>query len=165
MNRMIQVLQLMGTLAVLVLSLGAQVRQDQVERGGEWLSWTPAERNTFVYGFIDGYMGGTLDACYIADDLFEVGKPHRLGDERHPTEVPSGRCLDHVDRDYSRINFTKSRTDASPYVDVITEFYTKHPEYGGVDFVHLLRLLNDKNHKTADQLYGMAIKGKLRPVR
>jgi len=51
------------------------------------------------------------------------------------------------------------------YVEVITEFYKKHPEYRGIPFVDLMRLLNDRDRRTADQLYQMAQKGELRPVR
>jgi hypothetical protein len=150
MTRAIWTVLLIGTFAVLFLNLEAQVRVDQLERGGEWLSWTPAERNTFVVGFIDGYMKGTIDACHAADELFEVGQPHRLGDEHHPTEVPSGRCLAHVDRNYSKIRFANSATDASAYTAVITDFYTKHPEYSGIPFIKLMLLLSDKNHKTTE---------------
>ena len=64
-------------------------------RGGEWLSWTPMQRTAYVQGFADGYMIGFWEACELADQLFEVGQPHRLGDKDHPTEVPSGRCLAH----------------------------------------------------------------------
>ena len=48
---------------------------------------------------------------------------------------------------------------------MITEFYTKHPEYQAIAFVNLLKSLSDRNYKTADQLYQMALKGELRPLR
>lgn len=96
-------------------------------RGGEWLSWTPVQRTAYVQGFADGYMLGFYRACDLADQLFEVGQQHRLGDKDHPTELPSGRCLAH------RGEFSKAKLeengqfDVNAYTDVITTFYEKHP--------------------------------------
>jgi len=147
-----------------IICMAAQVRPEQIERGGEWLSWSAHERNRYVDGFISGYLKARLSACNAADNLFEVGQPHRLGDDQHPTEVPSGRCLAAVDT-YSRYKYLNSSIDFTVYTNVITEFYTKHPEYQGIPFPHLIEVLSDKKCSTADQLYQMALKGELRPVR
>jgi hypothetical protein len=154
-----------GAVVLLLISCRAEkVRPGQLERGGEWLSWTRSERNRYVYGFLDGYMLARMRACNAADDLFEVGQPHRLGDEQHPTEVPSGRCLASVDT-YSRFKYTNSAVDISVYANPITEFYTKHPEYQGIPFPFLMEFLSDKQCSTADELFQMALKGKLRVIR
>jgi hypothetical protein len=154
-----------GAVALLLVSCrAAKVRSEQLERGGEWQSWTPSERNRYVYGFIDGYLLARMRACNAADDLFEVGQPHRLGDEEHPTEVPSGRCLASVDT-YSRFRYINSTVDISVYANPITEFYTKHPEYQGIPFPFLMEFLSDKKCSTADELYQMALKGKLQVIR
>ncbi len=58
-----------------------------------------------------------------------------------------------------------SGPDFSAYADVITDFYTKHPEYKGIPFVDLMKSLGDHNYKTADQLYQMALNGELHPIR
>jgi hypothetical protein len=87
----------------------------------------------------------------------------RVGDEQHPSEVPSARCLARMEK-YSKARYT-SGPDFSTYTDVITEFYTKHPEYQGIPFMNLMKWLSDRNHKTADDLYQMALKGEMRPVR
>jgi hypothetical protein len=151
---------------VVVISLAAQVRPYQLDRGGEWLSWSPGERATFVNGFITGYRQGSHGACEIAQELF--GKPgtmYRLGDEHHPSEMPSARCLARME-EYSKATYTEtSGPDVSTYTDSITEFYTKHPEYQSISFVNLMTSLSDRNCKTADQLYQMALKGELRPLR
>jgi hypothetical protein len=42
-----------------------------------------------------GYLMGFLRACDLADQLFETDKPHRLGDEHHPTDLSSGRYIAH----------------------------------------------------------------------
>lgn len=155
-----------GALVILeIVCVAAQVRPEQVDRGGEWLSWSAAERATYVNGFITGYLQGSNRACDVAQELFGTDKAYRLGDEHHPSEMPSARCLARVEQ-YSKARYREaSGPDFSAYADVITEFYTKHPEYQGIPFVNLMKWLSDRNYKTADQLYQMALKGELRPIR
>lgn len=155
-----------GALAILVIvCVAAQIRPEQVDRGGEWLSWSPAGRAAYVNGFITGYLQGSNRACDVAQELCADRKTYRLGDERHPSEMPSARCLARMEK-YSKAKYTEALgPDFSAYVDVITEFYTKHPEYQGIPFMNLMKSLSDRNYKTTDQLYQMALKGELRPVR
>ena len=151
---------------VVVICVATQVRPNQLDKGGEWLAWSQGERATFVNGFMAGYRQGAHGACDAAQELFgEPGKMYRLGDEHHPSEMPSARCLARME-EYSKAKYTEaSGLDVTAYTDVITEFYTKHPEYQGVAFVSLMKLLSDRNYKTADQLYEMALKGEIRPLR
>ena len=152
-------------IVVIVMCVAAQVRPNHLDRGGEWLSWSPQQRSTYVDGFIGGYLHGSHRACEVADELFEVGKPHRLGDEHHPSEIPSARCLARME-EYSKAKYRESSgPDFSAYADVITEFYTKHPEYEGIAFFDLMKCLGDHNYKTSDQLYQMALSGELHPIR
>ncbi len=155
-----------GALVVLAIFATAHPQPGQIDRGGEWLSWNPGERATFVNGFVAGYRQGTHSACEVAQELFgKPGKGYRLGDEHHPSEMPSARCLARME-EYSKAKYTEaSGLDVTAYTDVITEFYTKHPEYQGIAFVNLMKVLSDRNYKTADQLYQMALKGELHPVR
>ena len=137
--------------------LVAQVRP---ERGEEWLAWTQAQRSTYAYGLFSGYLMGFHRACNLADQLFETDKPHRLGDEHHPTEVPSGRCLAHIG-EFSEPKFDKEgHPDISAYTDVITAFYEKHTVCRDFPFPFLLQAIGTK-YATADQLYELAVKGKL----
>jgi hypothetical protein len=151
----------------LIICVIAQVSPSAIERGGEWLSWNPGERATYADGFITGYLHGSQEACEVAEQLFgEPGKMYSLGDEHHPSEMPSARCLARIGK-YSKIKFTDSGgLDYGAYTDVITEFYTKHPEYRGIPFANIMDSLSDNKYKTADQLYQMALKGEwpLRPV-
>jgi len=148
-----------------VLCVASQVRPKQLDRRGEWLSWNPGQRATYVDGFITGYFQGSHSACEAADNLFEVDKPHSLGDEQHPSDVPSARCLARME-EYSKATYSESSgPDFSAYTDVITEFYTKHPDSENIPFVNLMKVLSDHNYKTEDQLYQMVLKGKLRPLR
>lgn len=129
-------------------------------RGGEWLSWTPVQRTAYVQGFTDGYMLGFYRACDLADQLFEVGQPHRLGDKDHPTEVPSGRCLAHRG-EFSKAKLEENgRYDVDAYTDVITTFYEKHPMCRDFPFPFLLQNLSSQ-YDTADHLYEMAMNGGL----
>jgi hypothetical protein len=154
-----------GTVALLMISCRSErVHTEQIERGGEWLSWTPIERNRYVYGYLDGYLAARNRACDAADRLFEVGMPHRLGDDQHPTEIPSGRCLAAVDG-FSRYTYKDSTLNVSNYANPITEFYSKHQEYWGVPFPFLMEFLSDKKCSTAEELYQMALAGKLHVIR
>jgi hypothetical protein len=158
---------LVGIAAVVFLIISCRttrVRQEQLARGGEWLSWSQSERDRYVYGFIDGWLHARITTCNMADDLFEVGQQHRLGDEQHPTDIPSGRCLASVDT-YSRSKYTGSVENFSAYSNAITEFYTKHTEYQGIPFPFLMKFLSDKKCSTSQQLYQMALEGKLRVIR
>jgi hypothetical protein len=145
----------------MVVHVVAQVRPDELDRGREWLSWNQAQRNTYVNGFISGYLTGSLYACASADELFEVGQSHRLGDDHHPSDVPSARCLARRNN-YSKCTYKGSSTDCSAYTKVITSFYKEHPENGKIPFPHLLIELGDEKCSTVDQLYELVKNGKIR---
>jgi hypothetical protein len=159
---------LSGAVALVVLLIvanGAQVRPDQVDRGDEWLSWSQKERAAYVDGFVSGYLQGSNSACDVADDLFGTGKTYTLGDGHHPSDMPSARCLARMEK-YSKATFREGQgLDLRAYTDVVTDFYTNHPEYRGIPFFNLMKLLSDGNNKTADQIYQMALRGELRPLR
>jgi hypothetical protein len=132
--------------------------------GEEWLSWNGSERDIYVRGYIDGNGWGTSSVCRTADDLFETNQGRHPGDETHPSDFPSARCL------AKRPTYSKAGHDPgdltglSAYTGVITEFYTKHPEYRRVPFDYLMMQLNDKDFKTADQLFEMAKRGAMNAV-
>jgi hypothetical protein len=156
MSRMMSCTLLGGALLLSFVSVAAQIgQQEQLGRGGEWLSWSPSARSAYINGFIDGYLRGSHTACDATDKLFEVDKPHRLGDS------PSGRCEAKLEV-YSKYRYKDSEPDFSAYTQVITDFYTKHPQYQGIPFFYLLSFLSDNKYKTADQLYEMAEKGEMR---
>jgi hypothetical protein len=154
-----------GALAIiLTICIAAQLHPRQPGSGGQWLSWSASERDTYVDGFISGYLEARLVACDASDHLFEVGQPHRLGDEQHPTEMPSGRCLASVDT-YTKYKYTNSAIDFSAYTNAITEFYTKYPEYQAIPVPNLMEFLSDKKYRTADQLYEAAKRREVHPIR
>lgn len=130
----------------------------QLERGGQWRSWSELQRAAYVQGFTSGYMEARLAACAMADDLIE-SDPHPRsypGDANHPPNEPSVVCLENMET-YSRFSYQGDNPpDMSAYTDVITEFYGRHPEYDDVPFPLIMLSLGDRSHKTADQLYKMA---------
>ena len=65
----------------------------------------------------------------------------------------AARCQAHLP-EYSK--------DPGEYANVLTDFYTRYPEYNNVPFFYLMWFLGDDQHKTADQLFQMALKGELR---
>ncbi len=156
MSRMMKTLRVIGTCVALLLLNGTAAGNPLgPDEGKEWLAWTSAERNVYIEGFVEGYWRGTDSACRLADELFEVGKPHRLG------QGPRGRCEARLE-EYTKIKTTDSGPDFSAYTTVLTEFYTKHPEYQNIPKVYLLSFLTNRNYKTAGQLSQMAVKGEMR---
>jgi hypothetical protein len=143
----------------------AQLKPSEIGRGDEWLSWHPERRQGYVFGYIDGYLGGTLSSCNLADELFETGKPHTLGDGHHPSDQPSARCLAHrgeFSKFFSDRNVVKDgHLDVSIYTDVITEFYEKHGNCREYPFSFLMENLSLK-YSTADELYEAASRGELK---
>lgn len=125
--------------------------------GLQWLSWTPAERENFVYGYIQGYGHGMNEACLAADDLFEKDKPRVIGHDDAPSTFPSARCRVSVAQ-YSNVEVNlSSGPDFSPYTTAITEFYKKYPQYRDTPFTRLMEMLTGAKTVTADELYSKLI--------
>ena len=118
-----QIVGIAALVTFIVIRVAAQVAPIRMGTGGQWLTWTPDQRNTYVAGMVDGYTIGTLRACEATEDLFEVGQPHRLGDDKHPSEMPSARCMAATEK-YSRcvLKCLYDTVDCSAYTGVITEF-------------------------------------------
>jgi hypothetical protein len=148
MARTMRLFIVSDVLVVLLLVAGrALASSPQPGTGEEWLLWTTEQRNTFIEGYVTGYMRGTRKACNVARDLYVADKSQR------PGEDPSGPCL-------ARLESYSKRSDA--YITVLTDFYTSHPEYRGIPSAYLLEFLGDSRFKTADQLHQMALKGEIR---
>jgi len=148
----------------LLLSTLSTAQSQHLERvelfehpGLQWLSWTSGERENFVYGYIHGYAHGMGEACLAADKLFEKDKPHVIGHDNVPSSFPSARCLRSVAQyPLIKINPTTG-PDFSPYTTVITEFYTKHPEYRDTPFTLLMEYLANPKNLTSDDLYSQLV--------
>ena len=149
--------------ALPLATIAAQVHPEQIGQGGQWLTWNTNERISYVHGFLDGYLGGTYQLCEAARDLFKVRDPNRVSKDAVPGAESTVLCLDNRN-DYSK-GRSSSGFDLTPYTSVITDFYTKHPEYQAVPFGQLMLSLADRKCDTADQLYQKALQGELRRAR
>jgi hypothetical protein len=105
--------------ATILTSIGARDqsrRPSQGQQAGEqWLSRTQQARTDFVDAYLAGYLGGKSDACTAAAEILDGGKP--VSDLR---EDVSQRCFQQA-KSYSR--------EVGDYVSVLTEFYTKYPQF------------------------------------
>jgi hypothetical protein len=150
-------------IALSIVDIAAQVHTDQISRGGQWLSWSAKEKITYVSGFLDGYLIGTYHLCDSADRLFQVRDPHVVPAKTVPGAEASAVCFA-TRNDYSK-EYVTGGMDFSPYIDIVTEFYTKHPDYDAVPFPELMLSLGDGQCNSADQLYQKALKGELHRAR
>ncbi len=109
----------------------------QTMSGDGWLSWTPAERSRYVYGYIEGYSVGSFDTCESSTDLFATKLPYLAGDE-NSTNVPLSRCIERRQK-YSKPHITvDAGVSVSPYPETIPELYEKYPDSQSAPYVLLL---------------------------
>jgi hypothetical protein len=122
--------------------------------GEEWLSWTVAERNQYVYGYLVGYEFSFSEACRAAEDhdlLREHMSPSR--GEENSINVAATRCLSYR-KNYSKERYTIDKgANVSPYSEIITEMYEKHPDSRSAMYELLMELLSDGQATTAEELY------------
>lgn len=130
---------------------GAGLSLGQRYSGDGWLSWSPVERITYVDTYIDAYNHAYNEACRNADDLFVEKLPYEKGDENH-TDIPVSRCLDRKAK-YSRIQRGDDGEGTSPYPEIITEMYEKHPDARSAPYFLLMTLLSDGQAQTSEDLY------------
>jgi hypothetical protein len=99
------------------------------------------------------------------DSLFETNVAHQYRYIDKPSTFPSDRCRANADY-YSKMTLAANHHgyDYSVYINVITEFYLKHPEYRNIQLVILMHHLTDQQFKGADDLYTMAKHGDIGPI-
>jgi len=146
-------------LAIGLVMTASQIRPNKMGSGEYWLALSPSERTTYVAGFIDGYLSGTHQLCEKADGLFRVRDPHRVDPNVAPGFEASVLCMANRN-DYSR-EYSNAGFDFSRYVDVISDFYTKHSDYRAVPISELMLSLADGKCENADQLYQRALRGEM----
>jgi hypothetical protein len=131
-----------------IVSVENQARRPVTPDGKQWLAWQNSNREDYVVAYISGYFYGVKDACFVFDDLEPTISL------RH-----AGHCRATAPR-YSFKSDSAGYPDLSKYTNVLTKFYTEHPEYQSIPYVLLMPYLTDQQHKTADDLYNMAKAGK-----
>ena len=93
-------------------------------------------------------MDGKTDACAAVDDLFAEQKPIH-----DPKDSVDQRCVRRT-KSYSK--------DVDDYIGVLTDFYTKYPQFRNIPDLYLIQILTDDRYTTADGIYQMAVKGEIR---
>jgi hypothetical protein len=146
---------------VIALSYPNPATQVQTDPGAQWLSWSTSEKNAYVAGFIDGYRTGTTEICKAADQFLKAGSISSGGGQPETNSSASAACFA-SGGDYSKQYSGKAGVDFSVYANMITEFYTKHPDYRAISFRKLLLSLRDGASNSEDQLYQKALHGDLR---
>jgi hypothetical protein len=151
MTRKLAAFLTVGTLALVLIVLTHAAPQSTPRRPSsddKWLSWSAETRATFVAAYLDGYQSGTFNGCNAAGELFEVGKTFSNLDD-----LPVRRC------NRKAKHFSKETND---YISVLTDFYTRHPQFRNIPHFYLLENLIDGQYKTGDEIYQAALKGQIR---
>jgi len=132
--------------------------------GNQWLALSLSQQSDAIYEYIQGYLDGLNQACGKLDSLFETNIAHQYRYYDKPSTFPSDRCRTNANN-YSKMTNATNHLgyDYSVYINVITEFYRKHPEYRKIQLVILMHYLTDQEFKSADELYTMAKHGDIHP--
>lgn len=149
----------------LVCAVGCNSRQSSHDAaspvyfgGADWMAWNNSQRDAVVVGYIDGLREGIGEACEFAEGPNDM----RNGALSDPSHDAVAKCRANTTK-YSRCNEGTSKGPICGfYAQVITTFYTKHPEYQNMPIEYLMYYLSDKEHKNADDLCAMAKSGALR---
>lgn len=135
-------------LASVLLILSCHRDPPRIGSGDEWLSWSRAQKETYVIAYIDGHAVGQQRICQNLDQQGWLLKPttNFNSNVSEPCQA--------LKTDYSHIDpkFFGHNEAVDPYVAVIDDFY-KHPECRVMPFVVLLENLNDEQFKSGDELY------------
>jgi hypothetical protein len=166
MNRLLKLMLIVGLTTVFFVgckSLSAHTEKADFQHPGAlWLSWSLQERNNFANVYIQGYETGMYQACKAVNDLSLQDDLNSKGPDYKPHQFHYERCRAGVG-EYTKYKMSPStEPDFSPYTDIITAFYTQHPEYRNIPFVYLMQFLTDKENKTTEELFSMAKAGKMR---
>jgi hypothetical protein len=132
------------------------------EPGEKWLTWSGNQRDVFMAAYIDGYRAGINNACLATDQSLElkVAAASKIGAGN--INLPSSVCRAGAD------SFSLCMADAhddnlcGAYTQVITDFYTRHPEYRVIPVEYLMQFLVDRQQKDDSELYKMALSGSIR---
>jgi len=92
--------------------------QDSPQNPAElWLSWSHEARETYVWGYMDGFNRGGHKACYFHAEKITPYLPQKAVPVEDLPEVACNRALP---------QFTES-AHFDVYVAAITEYYKKYP--------------------------------------
>jgi hypothetical protein len=152
--------------SVLVLFLGCRAgskpSQDIsiLHPGEQWLSWSAAEKGTFVIAFLQGYGDGISSGCNSAEETLSKVELKDTKDNRYYI-FDAADCRSQVPI-YTKLKLrTSAEPDTSAYANVITGFYENYPQYRNIPYIYLMQLLKGENPPGVNELYSMAQTGKM----
>jgi hypothetical protein len=129
--------------AVAVVGTWRMARGGDRPRGeaGLWLSWSPQEREAYVWGYLHGYDAGKHLACSFYGERMEAYTHERVPIERTPRAV----CLDALPQ--------YPQPHSQVYVDAITSYFTKHPSDREAGMESIMMELASPPGLTIDQIH------------
>jgi hypothetical protein len=123
-------------LSVWILAASPLLAQRVCCQGDLWLKWKHGARESYVWGFTEGYTKGQMDGC-------EQGRKYSRGDIKSSHEDASEHSCPKEEHDFSK---------GSDYlVRAITDFYTRYPEDRDIYIDEILDLLG--KGQTLEQIH------------
>lgn len=108
-----------------------------------WLSWSPQARETYVWGYMDGFQRGGHTACYFHAEKITPYLPQKAVPVEELPEVVCNKALP---------QFTESM-HFDVYVDAITQYYKKYPRDRQAGAGRLLEEMASPPSLTVDQIH------------
>jgi hypothetical protein len=108
-----------------------------------------------------GTLPGRQRFATLLANFLKGGNISSSGDQAQTSSSASAACFA-TRGDYSRQYSGQAGVDFSVYVNIITEFYTQHPDDRAVSFCKLLLSLRDGASNSEGQLYQKVVRGDLR---
>jgi hypothetical protein len=108
-----------------------------------WLSWSPQARETYVWGYMDGFNRGGHTACYFHAEKITPYLPQKSVPVEELPEVVCNKALP---------QFTES-THFDVYVEEITQYYKKYPRDRQAGAGRLLEEMASPPGLTVDQIH------------
>jgi hypothetical protein len=107
-------------------------------QGKLWLGWMPAERQSFILGYLWAYHSGFTSGCRV---YFDANPPKTLGSVE---QSPLQRCM------LQELHYSR---EASSYEREITGFYEKFPSDSDVPISWLFQAFSDSEHKAPNEIH------------
>jgi hypothetical protein len=143
----IKMLKSAAVVTVLVLfSMQTATMQKQADyvhdrtagEGKLWLSWTPDEREKFLFGYLKGYGAGFPSGCRR---YFAANPPKVISGL---SDSPLQSCM------LQELSFSKKAAD---YESQITAFYKSFPVDADLPISWLVQAFSDSERKTPDEIH------------
>jgi len=134
-------ISLSSALVVVMPSRMAHAGNGSQGPGQLWLSWSPEARETYVWGYMNGFERGKREGCTLYGEKMESYMHEPVPLEKFPRVV----CLDALP------GYPESNVKV--YADAITRYYVKYPQDPGVGPPMIMSQLASPPGLTIDQIH------------